>query len=378
MLATSSLLRSPRRSIIIFLLCSLFLWLLSSHRKGPSRHALRLSAFEGHIYTSEDVTQLCAAHNFAPAPVFATSGSSGQQNPQKRRVYDLFVLSTELDWLEIRLNTLYPYVDYFVILESKHTSTGQPKPLHLRENWSRFETFHRKLIYVAVEGDSSSIRGSWDTENGFRDALLYETMERVRGKEKEFRYGDALIVGDIDELPRPETVKLLRYCDFPDRLTLRSHFYSYSFQWLHRGEQWAHPQATVYRGLSNSIPPTDLRYGDGGPGLRSTLGWGRQTADLLDTGWHCSFCFRTIKEMQAKMQSPSCTQWNTEENRDPQMIIDRVRSGLDLFDREDEIYDKIDGNPDVPPFIIEQWQSYRYLLNRDGEDAAFEDVKGLI
>lgn len=35
-----------------------------------------------------------------------------------RKVYDLFLINTELDFLEIRLNELDSEVDYFVILES--------------------------------------------------------------------------------------------------------------------------------------------------------------------------------------------------------------------------------------------------------------------
>lgn len=216
---------------------------------------------------------------------------------------------------------------------------------------------------------------SWDHEDALRNALLYETAAQINGTEKMFREGDALVMSDIDEVIRPETVKVLRYCNYPDRLTLRSQFYSYSFQWLHRGEQWTHPQATVYRGLDSTISPTSLRSGEG------EQGWSffrRQKADLFDAGWHCASCFRTIKEMQAKMESFSPSVWNTAENRDPKTITEKVRNGLDLFNHEGEVYDRIQGNLDMPKFILEKWQRYRYLLNRDGEDAGFEDAKELM
>ena len=374
MLAPNLLPRSRRQATLTLLLSLTLFWLLISHWRRPPIRTIQFNAFHGHLTSADDISQLCAAHDFPPA----TPSSHAHGPKTKRRVYDLFLLSTELDWLEIRLNTLYQHVDYFIIVEADRTFTGLPKPLYLQDHWPKFDTFHRKIIYVPV-GDKVNSTRAWDHEDAFRNALLYESLPQIAGTAQEPRHGDALMVSDIDEIPRPETVKLLRYCDFPDRLTLRSRFYYYSFQWLHRGEQWAHPQATVYRGLANTISPTDLRNGEGGPGtgLSRALQRARQKTDLFDAAWHCSSCFRTIAELQTKMQSFSHTPWNTAGNRDPQNIIDRVRNGLDLFNREGEVYDKIDGNPDVPKFILQRWWDYRYLLNRDGPGAEFEDAKDL-
>lgn len=375
MLIPNPIPRSPKQTVLTLLLLLSVLWLGTSHWNRSSIHSIQLSAFDGHSTSPVDISQVCAAHNFR---LTASSYTTDENGDRKRRVYDFFLLSTELDWLEIRLNTLYAYVDYFVIVESDRTFTGRPKPLSLRENWSKFDSFHPKIIYVVVEDKVSSTR-TWDHEDAFRNGLLYETMPQIAGKEQEPRYGDAMIISDIDEIPRPETVKLLRYCDFPDRLTLRSHFYYYSFQWLHRGQQWAHPQATVYRGLESTISPVDLRNDEGGPGfsLFRPLQRARQRADLYDAAWHCSSCFRTVKEMQTKIQSFSHTPWNTEQNRDPKTMIERVRNGIDLFNRPGEIYDKIESNPDVPRYILEHSKDFKYMLDRDGEEAGFEDAQDL-
>ena len=73
------------------------------------------------------------------------------------------------------------------------------------------------------------------------------------------------------------------------------------------------------------------------------------------------------------MASFSHTPWNTAENRDPQNITERVRSGRDLFGRELEGYDRIDGNQDVPHYVWQHKDKWRYLLDRDDEHAAFTD-----
>lgn len=64
-----------------------------------------------------------------------------------RKVYDMLMLNTKLDFLEIRLNTLYDYVDYFIIVESSKTFQGNKKPLYLIENWERFHRYQDKMIY---------------------------------------------------------------------------------------------------------------------------------------------------------------------------------------------------------------------------------------
>lgn len=360
------LVRRPVRSAVIAaIVVVVFLFL-----RTPGRHEVQSSLFNvqpgirPHL-SSGEASSLCRKHGFSP------------HREPGRKVYDLFPFNVELDWLDIRLNTLAPFVDYFVIVEGKNTFTHLPKPAILQEHWDNFTAFHPQMLHYVVEDPVDSAR-SWDHEDFFRNALLYETFPHFKSSATKANDGDVIIVSDVDEIIKPEAMILLRYCDFPKRLTLRSHFYYYSFQWLHRGEQWAHPQVTTFHGLDNTISPVDLRNGEGGP-IWALLIWFRplqrwwQKADLWSSAWHCSSCFPTIKDMRTKLESFSHTPWNTEANRDPQTIVTRVRNGQDLFARAGEDYDKIVGNNDVPTYILANREKYGYMLNRDGEDAAFKD-----
>lgn len=152
----------------------------------------------------------------------------------KRKVHDLVLMSTEFDWLEIRLPTSAPHVDYFILVESPATFAEKPKPLHLKENWHLFEAFHHKIIYRGVYDPIVSSR-IWDHEDYFRDSLLTEVFPSLVGSAKEAKPGDVPLVSDMDKIVRPGAMLLLRCCDIPARLILRTHFYYYSFQWLHRG-----------------------------------------------------------------------------------------------------------------------------------------------
>ncbi|KAB8303297.1 hypothetical protein EYC80_004737 [Monilinia laxa] len=181
--------------------------------------------------------------------------------------------------------------------------------------------------------------------------------------------GDVLLVSDIDEIPRPETLDLLRICDFNKRLTLRSRFYYYGFQFLHKGPEWAHPQATTYAGPTKTILPADLRNGEGGFKLFSYF----QKRDLANASWHCSSCFSTISEMLNKMASFSHTTLNREEFRSEERIVDRVRNGLDLWDRDGEEYEVLWENKDVPEWVGNNSERFGYMLRREGSNAGFVD-----
>lgn len=302
-------------------------------------------------------TQLCSQHSFKPYPL----------RTQPRRIYDLIMLNNELDWLEIRLSTMSAHVSHFIVLESPITFTGLPKPLTLRENWARFEKWHAQIIYKVLESPPVNPKRTWDVEDYQRNAMLIQGVLGIEG-ESRAREGDVLIVADVDEIVRPASLLVLRECDIPARLTLRSRFYYYGFQWEHVGLEWAHPQATTFRG-GRTILPADLRNGEGG---NRVVGWWEK-AELWNAGWHCSTCFQTVEEVLNKMRSFSHTSLNEERFRDRTRIVDRVRKGLDLWDRDGETYERRDGNGDVPGILKTEDARFGYLLDRDASNAGFVD-----
>lgn len=70
---------------------------------------------------------------------------------KKIRIYDIFPFFNELDLLEIRLNILDPYVDYFVLVEATGTFSGNRKPLYFKENRERYKKWAHKIIHYVIE-----------------------------------------------------------------------------------------------------------------------------------------------------------------------------------------------------------------------------------
>ena len=81
---------------------------------------------------------------------------------EKIKIYDIFNFFNELELLDIRLNILEPYVDYFVIVESRLTHSGKPKELYFEKNKHLFEKFTHKIIHYIIEDPLKSFE---DAEN---------------------------------------------------------------------------------------------------------------------------------------------------------------------------------------------------------------------
>ncbi|KAF3050094.1 hypothetical protein E8E11_000768 [Didymella keratinophila] len=269
---------------------------------------------------------LCYTHNVPPY----------EPHTSQRKVYDLFMLNTELDWLEIRLHELASQVDYFVILEAPTTFTGLPKKMYYEENKARFHKFEDKIIHHILESPVDGYPGhvtnttllpgtpeyeahAWVMERYQRNAMFTQVLPFLSGASTPHN-DDVILVSDIDEIPRPTTVQLLRECHFGRMTTLRSRFYYYSFQWLHRGQEWAHPQATTYHGPDNTLLPASLRECDG-----SALNIPRKEEHTIwNSSWHCSSCFATLAEMLDKMKSFSHTNLNAKKFRNKERIVAHI------------------------------------------------------
>jgi beta-1,4-mannosyl-glycoprotein beta-1,4-N-acetylglucosaminyltransferase len=358
--------RKQRRTLLLLasLLSTITLYLTMHrpvHRAIPdifSHYSAEHLTGDGYI-AAEGPASLCHAYSWKP---FRSSPK------QPRKVYDLLLLNTEIDMLTLRLHTLDPVVDYFVIVESPQTFTGLEKPLYLHQ-MPDLHKFAHKIIHHVLDPDVVNSTRTWDHEDAQRNAMYTAVFPYLTGPQAPHK-GDVLLVSDVDEIPRPATVALLKACNIPKRITLRSRFYYYGFQFLHRGEEWPHPQATTYDPRA-PILPADLRNGEGGSRL-SRVG---QTAEIANAAWHCSSCFRTIAEFLRKMESFSHTAYNHAVFRNTSRIINRVSNGTDLWDRKGEEYDFVEDNEDVPRYVMEHRKEWRWILEREVENAGFEDVQ---
>ena len=116
-------------------------------------------------------------------------------------IYDRFPFNNELDILDIRLNILDPYVDYFVLCEAPWTQAGKPKPLYFDQNRANFQKFLSKIIYLTPDRMPGG-PNHWIRENYQRDWL----SEGLFGASSR----DIILVSDADEIWNPAKLDEIR------------------------------------------------------------------------------------------------------------------------------------------------------------------------
>ncbi|KAF1737909.1 Beta-1,4-mannosyl-glycoprotein 4-beta-N-acetylglucosaminyltransferase [Beauveria bassiana] len=347
--------KQPYKSLIYLIVCTSVFFVLSRLYLTSNEDLLTL----GTIQDSPETHELCASHGFTAYP--ATAAGS------RRKIYDLTMINTELDWLEIRLDALYDEVDLFIIVESPKTFHGHSKPMLAKDNWDRFAKYHDKMLYHELEFPSSfHPHQTWDFEYLQRDASYEQVFPKLTG-DRAPRLGDVLVVADVDEIPRPDTLRTLRACNFPRRLTLFSRFYYYSFQFQSIGPEWHHPQATFYDG-QRTLTPNNLRAGRGGNFISR---W-RESGKYPNSSWHCSSCFDSMELFLNKMASFSHKWMNGAEYRDPERIANAVREGVDIWGRRSNKFERIENNQDLPALVRDD-PRYAYMKDRSGESAGMKD-----
>ena len=131
------------------------------------------------------------------------------------KIFDCFMYFDEEVVVDVRLNTLDEFVDYFVIVESKFTHKGDRR--ELRFNHKKFEKFKDKIIYVIddqiysktekinpedSEGEKSRkyIFNAAYRENGQRNLII----KGLSGAKNE----DLILISDVDEIPKLSNLNL--------------------------------------------------------------------------------------------------------------------------------------------------------------------------
>ena len=131
------------------------------------------------------------------------------------KIYDCFMFYDEDVILDLRLNILNEYIDYFVIVESKFFHNGKERKL--RFDIEKYTKFRDKIIYIIQDNQPSGIQEILkDDSHGaisakeINNALLRENSQRnlISQGLKMAAENDLILISDVDEIPNLEKVKL--------------------------------------------------------------------------------------------------------------------------------------------------------------------------
>lgn len=158
----------------------------------PSQRTVAFKTNDTGFMTLSEAQDFCSSLDMTVWPV----------REHRRKVYDLTLVNTELDWLEIRLNELWDEIDYFVMVEATRTFTNKPKKLFFQEELrrpdSRFHEFASKIIYHVLDIevlriDYAAFGTHKDREKFQRNANFEIFLPGLIG-EQQPQQGDVLII----------------------------------------------------------------------------------------------------------------------------------------------------------------------------------------
>ncbi len=124
------------------------------------------------------------------------------------KIFDCFMYFDEDIVLDLRLNSLNNYVDFFIIVESVYTHRGEKRALKFDLN--KFKKFKHKIIYLVYEHEPSGIDVINDEDNESIKSTKYilNAIQRENGQRNFILNGlknseneDIIMISDVDEIP---------------------------------------------------------------------------------------------------------------------------------------------------------------------------------
>lgn len=295
------------------------------------------------------------------------------------KIYDIFTFFNELELLEIRLNILAPFVDYFVIVESTETFSGMPKKLIFKENKERFKKFEKKIIHYAVKDtpadennlhnrlsndklsdlDREIINNALTSDNVPKGIIHwlkeFYQKEMIKKALISLQDDDICFISDVDEIWNPEA-----QIDFTkdDIFKLKQNVYAYYVN-NHSNEPWAGTLVTKYKNIKN--------------GCLNHLRTASKTkyTYIKNGGWHFTSQGGADRIRQKLEASYGREDYNNDEIKS--QIKTRMLANQDYIGRRFKFWQNEAG---LPQFLLDNKGAYKHLFKNPPE--AKKDASDLI
>jgi beta-1,4-mannosyl-glycoprotein beta-1,4-N-acetylglucosaminyltransferase len=274
----------------------------------------------------------------------------------------------ELDLLQIRLETLDPVVDYFIISESTKTHSGLNKPLYYEENKSRYKKFHHKIVHQIVRDTPKNIpecrmlnniyaekviNSNWfdrREESYVRDTYEKEVLLKAIG-EVASPY-DMVLFGDLDEIPKPESVEMMKTDYDKNAIYYFKHdMFYYYLNLQKKNEDWIGTLGLSYEKLvKENKSLCEMRTNKSGKAI-------------YNAGWHFTY-MGGVDKIRQKINSWGEQSLNTSRthNHLEDNVKNCIRYGRDLFFRPAtwEVREINDGT--FPPYLVENQEKFGHMI----------------
>ena len=260
------------------------------------------------------------------------------------KIFDCFMYFDEDLLLEIRLDTLFDYVDKFIIVEANIDHAGNKREPQF--NIKKFLKYKNKINYILFKElpvhnnfYKKNWGPSWRRENMQRNALQIGY--------KDCDPDDLIMISDLDEIPNPEKIKNFtesnKYGCFVQKNFL------YKMNLLNLDEpKWYGTRICKKRYLKS---PQWLR--EVKATKRPFYKFYKPQFDIFidNGGWHFS-SMKSAENIYKKLNSFAEQQYNNEKFKNISVIEKKLKDRVDLFDRGYK-YNTVDIDNSYPKFIVQ-------------------------
>ena len=264
------------------------------------------------------------------------------------KIYDCVQFFNEDTILDLRLNILDEFVNFFIIVESKTDHQGNTKKLNF--NKDKFKKFQKKIIYIVVEDTLDSIKKPHIGQNS-----LVERHQRnsiMRGL-KNCHDDDLIVISDVDEIPNLSKLDLFnkknRYAVFSQKK------FDYKLNLLNETEgEWHGSKICLKKHLRSPQWLRDLKF-------KKYPFWRidkiKNLQIIKDGGWHFSY-LQNPKNLLEKIRSSSHGEHNLLEFTWESKITEKIEMQKNIFDLE-YTYKKVEIDDTFPKYIVENQEKLK-------------------
>ena len=257
-------------------------------------------------------------------------------------IYDCFQFFNEEHILDLRLNILNEFVNFFVITESTTDHQGKLKKLNFDSK--KFTKFNNKIIYIVVDDTEEAIK---KPHIGGESLVEQHQRNSLTKGLKNCHDDDLIILSDVDEIPDLNKLNLFdkkkRYAVFLQKK------FDYKLNLLNETEgDWYGSKICLKKNLKSPQWLRDLKF-------KKYPFWRidkiRDLQIIGDGGWHFSY-LQSPENLLKKISSFSHGEHNKPEFANSKNIEEKIKMRKNIFNLGFS-YKKIEIDHTFPKYIVQ-------------------------
>jgi len=242
------------------------------------------------------------------------------------KIYDCFTFNNENDILEVRLNELDEYVDFFVIIEFGITHQGNYKGKKINSNL--INKFKKKIKYFYFENFKKNLN-AWERESFQRNQInegLRDTSEQ-----------DVILISDVDEIPNLKKFDFKKIDDYVFAFSQTHSMYKFN---LLRNDNWIGTKLCKKKILKSPQWLRSLKVKKKYSFFRIdkyfSKTYYKKFKIIDDGGWHFGWLMN-LSQILEKINSYAHTEHNIPKFKNKSYIEDCIDKNVSFLDLSDKL-----------------------------------------